>query len=119
VGFFPKSWLDIQRIEVSSGNRVEKQVVGVAKPKSSLRGYGKRCDSAVQGQNGDGVEEVSKPSLVCQRKLPKFHCRVTQERVCQLEDKKGSSSQFLYSLIGANSAQQGAKRFAEVYRGVC
>jgi hypothetical protein len=48
-------------MEVSSGNRVEKQVVGVAKPTFHLLGYGKKCDSAVQGQNGDEIEEPNKP----------------------------------------------------------
>jgi hypothetical protein len=60
VGFFPKSWLDIQRIEVSSGNRVKKQVVGVAKPTTRLRGYRQKCGNEEQGLSPEGVEGVGR-----------------------------------------------------------
>jgi hypothetical protein len=63
VGFFPAGWLDIQRIGVSSGNRVEKQVAGVDKPTTRLLGFWQRCDNALRGQKGDNVGEFSDPML--------------------------------------------------------
>jgi hypothetical protein len=50
-------------MEVSSGNRVEKQVVGVAKPTTRLLGFWQRCDNALRGQKGDNVGEFSDPML--------------------------------------------------------